>query len=232
MATNNGTQKESTTVFNLIILDESGSMSCVREQTLSGCNETLNVIRSSAEQYKDKMRSFVSVYAFQDGGPVKSRYLIKNCKPEQVKDVTAEDYRPWGNTPLLDAVGSTLTELKTVAATHEDATGIVTIITDGYENSSTRYTPQDVARLISSLKEQGWTINLIGANVDVEMLGNQMGIDNRLAFTQTQAGTSAMFETFSKASAQRWDDMAIEAEMAMPERKATRLKKAKGFFGK
>lgn len=34
--------------YNLIILDESGSMSGVRRQTVSGCNETLNGIRSTA----------------------------------------------------------------------------------------------------------------------------------------------------------------------------------------
>ena len=33
-----------TRIFNLIILDESGSMSCVKRQTIDGCNETINTI--------------------------------------------------------------------------------------------------------------------------------------------------------------------------------------------
>ena len=33
-------------IYNLIILDESGSMGCVTRQTLNGCNETLNTIRT------------------------------------------------------------------------------------------------------------------------------------------------------------------------------------------
>lgn len=31
-------------IYNLIILDESGSMDCATGQTISGCNETLNTI--------------------------------------------------------------------------------------------------------------------------------------------------------------------------------------------
>lgn len=219
-----------TTVFNLIILDESGSMSGVVKQTISGCNETLNTIRFSATEHADRINSFVSIFAFQNGGPVKSRYLVKNARPDKVKDVTENDYRPWGNTPLLDAVGSTLTELKAVAATHEDATGIITIITDGYENSSTRYSGPEVARLISSLKELGWTINLIGANVDVESLGRAMNIDNKMAFTQDEEGTQAMFSKFSHDSGARMAEMAEEAAMPCAARMEVRKKKSKNFF--
>ena len=38
-----------TNVYNLIIVDESGSMSHLREVTLSGINETINVIKTSQE---------------------------------------------------------------------------------------------------------------------------------------------------------------------------------------
>ncbi len=38
-----------TEIYNLIILDESGSMDCVKSQTISGCNETINTIRSAQE---------------------------------------------------------------------------------------------------------------------------------------------------------------------------------------
>lgn len=221
-----------TTVFNLIILDESGSMQPVVSQTIAGCNETLNVIRSSAQSHKDKMRSLVSIYAFQDGGPIKSRYIVKNSTPDEVKNITPDDYKPWGNTPLYDAIGSTLSELRTVAATHEDATGIITIITDGYENSSRSYNGPQVARLIESLKEMGWTINLIGANIDVESLGRKFNIDNNMAFTQTAAGTTAMFDKLKNVSACRMEEMACEAEMPMEERIKERKKKSRGFFSK
>ena len=54
-----------TEIYNLIVLDESGSMGCVRNQTISGCNETINTIRAAQEKYADTQEHFVSIYAFQ-----------------------------------------------------------------------------------------------------------------------------------------------------------------------
>lgn len=222
-----------TTVFNLIILDESGSMSHLTPATLSGCNETINLIRESAKRPEAaNMRQLVSIFAFQSGLAIQSRYLIKNAKPQDVKDVTERDYQPCGGTPLLDAVGSTLTELKAVAATHEDATGIITIITDGYENSSHQYSGRQVACLIAELKEMGWTINLIGAEIDVASLGRRMNIDNCASFEHTTAGTADMWEKFRSQSEKRYCEMACEASMPIADRIEKRKANSKGFFSK
>ncbi|MCM1005448.1 MAG: hypothetical protein NC402_04050 [Prevotella sp.] len=191
-----------TTMFNLIILDESGSMSCVRNQTLSGCNELINTIKSTQEVNKEKIRSLVSIYAFQSSGSAPSRYIVKNAKPEDVQHLTERDYTPWGGTPLLDAVGSTLSELKAVAETHDDCTGTITVMTDGYENASCMYTWQKVAKLISWFKELGWTVNLVGANVDVMAMAKQMNIDsaNAMAYNQTDEGVGNMWHDYNMAT--------------------------------
>ncbi len=200
MKTGSDAPKVKTTVFNLIILDESGSMSNARTATISGCNECLGVARSLQKENPDTQRCLVSIYAFQSGS-VPSRYLVKNKSVENVKDITSRDYNPMGCTPLLDAVGMTLTDLKAVASTHEDATGVITIITDGYENSSQEYTWKDVSRLISEFKEQGWAVNLIGANIDVEEMATKMNIEvaNAMAFENDDLGTEKMFGSFSNA---------------------------------
>lgn len=223
-----------TTVFNLIVLDESGSMRSLTEQTISGCNETINVAKSQAEKNADVFRSLMSVYAFQDGGPVKSRYIMKNENATEARHISAEDYRPWGNTPLLDAVGSTLTELKTVAATHEDATGVITIITDGMENSSTQYSFKEVSALISQFKEMGWTVNLIGANIDVEAMGKRMNIDNRMSFKATNEGVKDMWDEYSLRTGASMASYAQEARNIadIHERMENRKKRAGKFFGK
>lgn len=221
-----------TTVFNLIVLDESGSMSHLTEQTISGCNETINVAKTQAEKNADVFRSLMSVYAFQDGGPVKSRYIMKNEDAIKARHISGEDYRPWGSTPLLDAVGSTLTELKTVAATHEDATGVITIITDGMENSSSHYSWQDVANLISQFKEKGWTVNLIGANIDVDEMGKRMNIDNRMAFQASKVGTENMWNAFSASTSAHMDCYAEESRCLedVEERIQSRKSRSAGFF--
>ncbi len=227
---------EKTTVFHLIILDESGSMSSLRNQTVSGCNENLNVIRSLQEKYGDTQRNLVSIYLFQSNPDIPSRYLVKNVPISEVKDLTAEQYKPWGGTPLLDAVGSTLIDLKAVASTHEDATGIVTIITDGMENASTHYNWAQVASLISELKEQGWTINLIGANIDVNEMAHKMEIDNTLAFEANQEGTKNMWAGFndsvSECFASRMDFELENPNMSREERVKERKRFSSNFFKK
>ncbi|MDE6791732.1 MAG: VWA domain-containing protein [Muribaculaceae bacterium] len=224
--------KTKTTCFNLIILDESGSMSHLTPQTVAGCNETLNVIRSLQKKYDDTQRQLVSIYVFQSGNPeLPSRYLCKNVPVQDVKDITDKDYRPYGCTPLLDAVGSTLVDLKAVASTHEDSVASVTIITDGMENSSTDYSWQQVADLISQLKELGWNFNFIGANIDVEKVSQRMNIDNSMAFKATAKGTADMMDSYSEKLASFHEDRVChERAMNIDERIAYRKKRSQSFF--
>ncbi len=225
-----------TTVFNLIILDESGSMSSVTRQTVDGCNETLNVIRSLQKKHGDTQRNLVSIYLFQDNAEIPSRYVYKNKPIADISDMTTEVYRPWGATPLLDAVGSTLVDLRAVASTHEDSTATVTIITDGMENASEHYSYDQVASLISELKEKGWTFNFIGANIDVADVSKRMHIDNAMAFESTVAGSKAMWSNFSERL-HAHEERRIMAETSAPylsseDRKELRKKNSKRFFGR
>ncbi len=180
-------------IFNLIILDESGSMSFVTRQTINGCNETLETISAVQEKFAETQEHVVSIYAFEDGRRP-SRYIIKNVPIADVKHITSDDYTPGGSTPLYDAVGATLSDLKATTKRSEDAIGSVTIITDGEKNSSTRYTLPQVAKMIEALKEQGWNFNFIGANIDVSRVSRSLNIDNAMEFKQDEAGTAEMFE--------------------------------------
>lgn len=211
---------EKTTVFNLIILDESGSMAYLNKQTIAGCNETLNMIRSLEKKHGDTQRNLVSIYLFQSNPEMPSRFVVKNKPIADVKDMTKKVYRPWGGTPLLDAVGMTLIDLMAVAETHEDATGTVTIITDGMENSSTEFSYSQVQALISQLKEKGWTVNLIGANIDVEKVSKSMNISNAMSFEATPDGTAEMFNDFKRCyEAHEENRIAEEAECYSREEK-------------
>lgn len=181
------------TIYNLIILDESGSMSSVKNQTISGCNETINTIRTAQKKYDETQEQLVSIFVFQSDGPMPSRYLIKNMPIANVEHITEHQYEPYGMTPLYDAVGSTLTDLKATTKGNEFAVGSVTIITDGMENASSHYTQEKVAKMIDGLKELGWSFNFIGANIDVEYVSKSLHIDNALEFQQDDKGTAKMF---------------------------------------
>ena len=79
-AKENGTQDKqedqsapASETYNLIILDESGSMTDVRDQTVSGCNETLNSIRIMAKKQPD-IKQYVSIFCFDT---TNSRYIFR-----------------------------------------------------------------------------------------------------------------------------------------------------------
>jgi hypothetical protein len=179
-----------TSVYHLIVLDESGSMDCVTRQTISGCNETIQTIRMMQDSNKDTQLHYVSIYLFDSGH---SRYIIHNQHVENVKDITEKDYRPNACTPLFDALGFTLTEL-TEITNQPDTLAYVTIITDGYENDSRVYTLDQVRSLIDELKKKDVIFSFIGANIDASEYAKNLNISNSMQFMQDDEGTRAMWE--------------------------------------
>ena len=186
---NEKTEDATACTYNLIILDESGSMSHVRRQTISGCNETLNSIRNTAKEHSN-IKQYVSIFCFDTSN---SRYIFHDVPVENTRDLVMEDYCPNDCTPLYDAVGYTVSQLSKVTK-DSDSVGMVTIITDGLENASRRWTQKAVIELIESLKKKGWVFTFIGANIDVEGTARGLGIDSYMEFEQTDLGMSEMFE--------------------------------------
>ena len=185
------TKKIAKRVFNLIILDESGSMTGLEKVSVDGVNETIQTIRSSYEHAPEQAQVLTFV-TFSCMGPEFCRTKV-NCAPiSQVKDFNPSDYRPCGSTPLYDTMGLTLNELEKVV-TDSDIV-LVTVITDGYENSSIEYDTAAIKALVSRLGEKNWVFTYIGANQDAVLEAGKMGIRNAMNFCADAAGTKAMWE--------------------------------------
>jgi uncharacterized protein YegL len=202
-----------TSVYHLIVLDESGSMDCVTRQTISGCNETIQTIRMMQESNKDTQVHYVSIYLFESG---RSRYIVHNQPVGEVKNITDKDYRPAGCTPLFDALGFTLTEMKEIMG-QPDTLGYVTIITDGEENSSRRYTLEDVRNLIDELKKKDVIFSFIGANIDAAEYAKSLNISNSMQFVQDDEGTRAMWERERRGKMRSGAKMSFMKKFAMDE---------------
>ena len=176
-----------TRVFNLIILDESGSMSCIERQALTGVNETLQTIRRAQEKYPEQ-EQYVTFVPFQTG----SIKFVRDCEPiSEVKDLEPKDYNPGTCTPLYDAIGLSVNHLKKNVSENDSV--LVTIITDGYENDSHEFTSRDISRMVEEMKSKGWLFTYIGANQDAIEVAKTMNIKNALNFVQDEAGTREMF---------------------------------------
>lgn len=174
-------------IHNLIILDESGSMSSIYRPALTGVNETLQTIRSAQEEHQDQQH-FVTLVAFDTNH---YNQIYAHVAAAEAIDISEEQYRPGGCTPLYDAMGRGLTELRPNVG-KEDIV-LVTVITDGYENASREYNGKSIKALVELLKSDGWVFTYIGANQDVESVATSMSIENHLAFNADDDGTNAMF---------------------------------------
>lgn len=189
------------TVYNVIILDKSGSMSSIARQAVDGVSETIGSIKSAQEKNPDQ-KHMVTLVAFC-GCELKTIY--DNVPVAEVKPLTDKDYNPCCMTPLYDAVGATITRVHAMKSKEDDSLAIVTIITDGYENASHEFTLTAIRSLIESYKEQGWQFTYIGADHDVEQVAFSLNIQHTLKFDKTAEGTHAMFDQERK-SRNRWVD--------------------------
>ena len=173
-------------IYNLIILDESGSMQSIKAQAITGLNETLQTIKSAQDKYENQIH-YVSLVSF-NSNDVKTIYDC--CPVNRIKELSNKDYQPSACTPLYDAMGMSLTKLKTEVKDEDNV--LVTIITDGYENASREYSGKAIAQLVEELKTKGWIFAYIGANQDVEKVASSMGINNSLCFDANEEGTRSM----------------------------------------
>lgn len=175
------------TIHNLIILDESGSMQMIYRAALTGLNETLQTIRN-AEKEHESQKHFVSLIAFDSGH---YNEIYNHTPAEEAIDITEEQYRPDGCTPLYDAMGQAINSLRDKVA--KEDTVLVTIITDGMENASREYNGKAIKALVEAMRAEGWVFTYIGANQDVEAVSKSMSISNCLAFDANEDSTRKMF---------------------------------------
>ena len=185
-----------TRIFNLIIIDESGSMQSIKKAAIDSVNETIQTIRSAQKKHEEQ-EHFISLVTFNDD--VKTIY---ECVPvDEVKELTAETYQPDCCTALYDAMGISLNALRKKVA--EDDKVLVTVVTDGYENASKEYSGKAIKALVEELKAKGWVFAYIGANQDVEAVAATISITNVLKFEATDLGTACMSERVVKGRS-RW----------------------------
>lgn len=168
--TNNNPKK----VFNLIILDESGSMQSIKNSIIGGFNEIIQTIRNAAVR-EVALQQWISFWSF-NGSEIKEQ--IPLTVVNQLTELNSDSYRPDASTPLYDAIAKACNSLAKASSNEKDAAFLVTILTDGEENSSEEYSFEAIANLIKELKLKGWVFTYIGANHDVEKTAVSINIYN------------------------------------------------------
>lgn len=183
-------------IYNLIILDESGSMSSIKHATISGFNEVVQTIKGIEKKFPEQQH-FISLVSFNGLG---IKTILDKTPVASLHQIDPGTYNPDSMTPLFDAMALTVLKLKIDIAGIENANVLVTILTDGEENASKEFSHSQVNGIISEMKKLGWTFTYIGANHDVEKVAHSISISNTMVF---EADSILMHTMFSKESEAR-----------------------------
>ena len=179
----------------VFILDRSGSMSGLEEDTIGGFNSMLT------KQKQEPGECLVSTVFFDNEIEV----IHDRVPLAQVPNLTDKEYFVRGCTALLDAVGSAIHHIGNVHkyARPEDRPErtLFIITTDGLENASRRYDYEKVKAMIERQKEKyNWEFLFLGANIDVAKEAARFGIsaDRAVQYQSDHEGTLLNYEVLSE----------------------------------
>ncbi len=171
-----------------VVMDESGSMSRVQNQTIAAFNE---FVLGQKNTGKEAGAAYMSLVKF-DAPDIHTVY--SNRPIDEVPDLTKETYKPRGGTNLFDAVGHTMSMVHNELAKSwnvENRPGVIVLImTDGEENSSEQFTRDEVKNMVKSAEESDWTFTFLGANIDAFAASAKlgMGAHNTLQYSVNNMG--------------------------------------------
>lgn len=145
----------------VIILDESGSMSDIKEKMIKSINDLIK----EQKQVKERPSTFTLV-KFND----KINRVVKNRLLENVQLLNEGDYTPSGSTALYDAIGDTIKWFE------NEKDVLMVIVTDGMNNASTRYNKSMISSMIENKKKyNNWTYVYLSCDLNTELQGNDLG---------------------------------------------------------
>jgi hypothetical protein len=149
------------------LLDRSGSMVSLREDTIGGFDTFIAEQRKAPGRCRVTLAQFDNeydeVYADRDIAAVPSLELV-----------------PRGSTALLDALGRLVVtageRLGALPKADRPGSVVVGVMTDGYENASRDWTHPRIKALIEQQsREYGWQFLYLGADQDAIEEGSKMG---------------------------------------------------------
>lgn len=180
----------------VFILDRSGSMAGLEDDTVGGFNSMVE------KQRKLEGDALISTVLF-DGV---SEVIHDRVDISEIKPLTREEYYVRGCTALLDAIGGAIHHIMNIHkyARDEDVPEhtVFVITTDGMENASREYSAERVKKMIEQQKEKaGWEFLFLGANIDAVGTAASVGIgaDRAVDYCSDSTGTQLNFSVLSDA---------------------------------
>jgi len=202
----------------VFILDRSGSMCGLEQDTIGGFNAMIE------KQKLQEGTCYVTTILFDS----KHDTIHDRLPLASVPPMTTKEYAVGGCTALLDAIGHAIKHIASIHryARPEDvpARTLFVITTDGMENASHRFTANQIKSRIEHEKEKyGWEFLFLGANIDAVGTASRYGIAPERAATYRAdgKGTQNIYNTVSETVTCFRTCSAIDANWSSAIRKDT-----------
>jgi hypothetical protein len=183
----------------VVVLDRSGSMESIRDDTIGGFNAFLGEQRKVEGECRLTLAQFDTDYE-----------LVHHNKPlAEIPALTRETFVPRGGTALLDAIGRTLNTVETDILELEKQGAkpdkvYFLVITDGEENSSHEYSRDGdhgrpgVFKMIADRRNNSaWEFIFLAANQDAIQAGTSYGFAAGSSIDYSQGSTSQAYGVMS-----------------------------------
>lgn len=193
----------------VFILDRSGSMTGLENDTIGGYNAMLR------KQQSEDGEAVITTVLFDD----KYELLHDRINLKAIAPITCKEYFVRGSTALLDAIGRTIHKIGTVqkntAEEYRAEKVMFVITTDGMENASREYSYEKVRTTVEHQKEKyGWEFIFLGANIDAVETAGRFGIaaDRAANYHADGAGTQLNYEVVSQAVSNYRENRPLNAD--------------------
>lgn len=155
----------------VFVLDQSGSMAGREEAVVNDYNQMIE------KQKKIKGEALVTTILFSN----KTTFLHERVNINKIKPIATSDYKIFGGTALIDAIGEGIEKIKTI---HKYASKnqvpkrtMFLITTDGLENMSSKYSYDDIDRMIKEQEKVGWIFIFVAENIECALMAKHIGIN-------------------------------------------------------
>lgn len=180
-----------------VILDRTGSMESIRDDTIGGFNAFLG------EQKKQKGKATLTLVQFDSQDPYEVVHRFKAIK--EVPVLTRESYVPRAATPLLDALGRGINDLEKSLADmvkkDRPKKVVFAVVTDGQENASREFSKKQVVKMIREKTDKdGWQFVFLSADLGAIAEAQELGVQASMSmtFAKDAAGTKGAWDSLSK----------------------------------
>jgi len=177
--------------FISFLLDETGSMESVKDDTIGGFNSFVDTLSKDIEG-----NCYFTLVKFDSSHET---VVCEGVEPAEVPRLDNDNYRPGAMTPLIDAIFNIVKKTEElVKGKNMDKNNVLIVVqTDGNENRSRENTKDQLKELITGKEKDGWAFTFIGAGIDAFKEAGQYGFSRGSTMSYSMDSSMDSFDAIA-----------------------------------